>query len=77
MNKNEEIESVRILGEAIGYGNLMVLASALWRKSLSDSGYPTSGAFIPTCITSVNDKEILDTIDKEIKIYDRYIQEKN
>ena len=77
MNKNEEIESVRILGEAIGYGNLMTLASALWRKSLSDSGYPISGAFVPTCRDSVSDNEVLAVIDNEIKFYDRYIQEKN
>ena len=42
-----ELKQVKELGEAIGYGHLMSLASALWRKSLKDNGYPVSGAFIP------------------------------
>lgn len=30
MNRGEEIAKVRQLGEAIGYGNLMDIASGLW-----------------------------------------------
>jgi hypothetical protein len=43
----KEILDVKELGEKIGYGNMMAVASALWRKSLKDKGYPTGGAFIP------------------------------
>lgn len=47
--KRSEYEAlmVKMLGEEIGYGNLMCWASALWRKSLADEGLPISGAFVP------------------------------
>ena len=41
-----DILRVKELGELIGYGNMMSLASALWRKKLIESGTPPSGAFI-------------------------------
>ena len=44
---NREVEAVRNLGEKIGYGNMMAIASALWRESLRQNKYPISGAFIP------------------------------
>ena len=52
MGKNyaEEIEKVKQLGDEIGYGHLMELASALWRKKLKYSGMPESGAFVTTII---------------------------
>lgn len=43
-----EIEAVKQLGEQIGYGHLMGIASALWRESLKEKNYPESGAFVPT-----------------------------
>ncbi len=43
-----EINAVKQLGEQIGYGHMMEIASALWRKSLKEKDYPASGAFIPT-----------------------------
>jgi len=48
MNINQEIKAVEMLGETIGYGNMMALASAIWRKKLKDSGIPEIGAFVPT-----------------------------
>ena len=41
----------------------MSIASALWRKNLEDSGYPTSGAFVPTCLPFV-EKELADGYNK-------------
>lgn len=43
-----EIKAVEELGESIGYGHLMELASAIWRKKMKDAGQPTSGVFVPT-----------------------------
>lgn len=43
-----EVELVKTLGDKIGYGNMMSIASALWANMLEDSGVPASGAFIPT-----------------------------
>ena len=67
MTDAQEVEATKKLGEEIGYGHLMCLASALWRKSLSDKGYPTNGAFVPS-IAKKSD-------EKEIKLYDSIINE--
>ncbi len=74
MNAKNEIKAVKALGEEIGYGQLMILASALWRKSLKDKGYPEVGAFVPTCLPFIGDKEILENTEKENKVYDRLIE---
>lgn len=66
--KNEQIkkefEQVKELGERIGYGNMMSMASALWRKSLKDSGVPTYGAFIP----------VIGELGEDEKRYDKYLE---
>ena len=49
MERKDEIAAVKLVGEKIGYGNLMSIASALWRRMLRQEGYPVSGAFYPTC----------------------------
>ena len=41
-------EAVKQLGTQIGYGNMMQLASDLWKKDMIAKGYPVSGVFIPT-----------------------------
>lgn len=64
-----EVNKVKELGESIGYGHLMNIASALWRKNLQEKGYPTTGAFVPTCLQFV-DKEMVEGMEKEHKIYD-------
>lgn len=48
MTQKQEIRAVKQLGEAIGYGNMVTLATALWRKNLRDGGCPESGAVIGT-----------------------------
>lgn len=47
MTRADEYRAVKLVGEKIGYGNLMTIASALWRRSMRDEGYPTSGVFYP------------------------------
>jgi len=41
-----EVESVKSIGESIGYGNMMEIASALWRKKMRETGLPITGAHI-------------------------------
>lgn len=43
-----EIEEVQRLGERIGYGNMMRIASGLWALDLERKYGITSGAFMPT-----------------------------
>lgn len=49
LDRMGEMYKVQQLGEAIGYGNLMEWASALWRRHLRERGFHPSGAFIPKC----------------------------
>lgn len=73
MTQKEEIEAVKHLGEKIGYGNMMTLATALWRKNLRDAGYPESGAFIGTIYGLLN-QEGKEIADKELPMFDRIIE---
>lgn len=50
MNRKWEIETVKNLGEQIGYGNLMDIASALWGITLEDEYGIKTGAFVPTIL---------------------------
>lgn len=64
MTLKAEIELVELVAKEIGYGHLMSLASALWRKSLADKNYPVSGAFVPTIDKFIKD-EYQDTSSTE------------
>lgn len=56
MNKHE-ILLVKQIGEQIGYGNLMYLASSLWRICLTESETPINGAFVPALLFQLKKKE--------------------
>ena len=51
-----EKEKVKQLGEQLGYGQMMKLASELWKKDMIAHGYPTSGVFIPALKSDVKSK---------------------
>lgn len=72
-NLKSEVKAVKEIGEQIGYGHLMSLASALWRKSLKDKGYPESGAFVATILQCV-EKEMAKATEAERKMYDGFIE---
>lgn len=64
-----EKELVRNLGELIGYGNMMQLASECWKESMVEKGYPTSGVFIPTLPCDVrgqNDETSENSLHKHV-----------
>jgi len=68
-----DVNNVKELGEEIGYGHLMSIASALWRKSLMEKNYPIDGAFVPTCLSFV-DKEIVHATKGERNLYDEMVK---
>lgn len=68
-----EVEAVKQLGSQIGYGHLMEIASALWRKDLKDNYGLNSGAFVPVCTYSIKKKEI-PLIEKSCNQYDKIIR---
>jgi len=55
--RTKEIEQVKQLGESIGYGNLMDIASTLWAVMLEKEYGITSGAFIATIPSFMLKKE--------------------
>jgi hypothetical protein len=53
MNRQSEIQAVKALGNQIGYGNVMHIASALWANKLKteyDIPIERTGAFVSTLI---------------------------
>lgn len=69
------VTAVKRLGEQIGYGHLMSLASALWRRNLTEEygEKMAQGAFIPTLkMLVVEDWQ--ENIEKEIKLYDSIVK---
>lgn len=58
--RKEEIQSVKRLGELIGYGNIMDIASALWALDLERKHGIKGGMHIPTvepCLTEEGKEE--------------------
>jgi hypothetical protein len=56
MSREAEIGAVKQLGEMIGYGNMMDIASALWAIKLNGSGCHRDGAFVPALSCEVRSK---------------------
>lgn len=70
-----EVAAVQRLGDQIGYGHLMSLASALWRRKLTKEygdGY-RMGAFVPT-LCSLVVGEWAENLQKEIDLYDSIVE---
>lgn len=70
----KELNAVRDLGEKIGYGNMMCIASALWRKNLIDMGLPSSGATVPALLRYIKPKDLTE-VTEECAHYDSLIKE--
>ncbi len=68
-----EAAVVEQLGNSIGYGHLMALATALWRRKLKAEGLPENGAFIGVCDISIK-KDRLKSVMKEVHMYDEIIK---
>ena len=73
LQKKANVKIIKQLGQEIGYGQLMSLASAHWRAHLKQEGIPTSGAFIPTLIDNLKGKE-KENAKKENIFFDNYIK---
>jgi hypothetical protein len=60
-----EVIAVKALGENIGYGNMMSIASALWQLDLKDRHNLDTGAFIPTIAFDMKKKEGEKAIEEQ------------
>ena len=56
-----EVEAVKSLGDQIGYGNMMTIASALWAKILIDEGLTGSEAFYPTLLSNMKPGDLTES----------------
>ncbi len=67
MDRNTyEAIAVKMLGEEIGYGNLMEWASALWRKELKEKEIPVNGAFVPKIAELSPEQKLYDDMVERI-----------
>ena len=53
-----ECESVKSLGDQIGYGNMMDIASALWARELIDEGFTGNESFYPTILSNMKSGDL-------------------
>lgn len=70
-----EVIAVQRLGERIGYGNLMSIASALWRRKMVKAygkGYEI-GVLVPVMSRLVKE-ERQESLHKEMKLMDRMVE---
>jgi len=67
----EEVLLVKRIGDRIGYGHLMSLASALWRRKFPSEA--ASGAYVCVCETSVK-KDIMDAVKATNEVYDEIVK---
>jgi len=65
-----DIDIIKSIGEQVGYGHLMCVASALWRKSLKEKGIPEDGAFVPMIPAGIKDDWFNEG---ELENYDKII----
>lgn len=71
---DNEVLPTQTLCNVYGYGHMMELISALWRKKLAEDGIPTEAAFIPTITTSVRGEYIRLTVAQS-RLYDTLVKE--
>ena len=65
----QECEAVKRLGDEIGYGNMMTIASALWAKMLIDEELGDSGACYPTILSNMKPGDLTAYAMKERAFY--------
>lgn len=71
----QECEAVKRLGDEIGYGNMMTIASALWAKMLIDNEVGDVGAFYPTILSNMKPGDLTEHAMNERALYLRLFKE--
>lgn len=77
MNKlyKNQILQVKALGEVIGYGNIMDIASILWAQRLINDGYDDIGAFYPMILPEIKNGVLKENAKNERKRKLAYFKE--
>lgn len=71
----EEVLWTKELGEKIGYGNLMEIASALWVLEFQKRELPVDGVLVPTGVSFINDESYKISVLKQRENYIRDCKE--
>jgi hypothetical protein len=71
----QECEAVKRLGDQIGYGNMMTIASALWAKDLIDNELPDEDAFYPTILSNMKPGDLTVSAMSARALYLRLLKE--
>ena len=66
--EERDVKIIREIGDAIGFGNLMEYASALWRYDLKHSGSDPNAALV------TYSKITNSTCDDSVEIYDQIVE---
>ena len=71
MRLEDEIQAVQQLGNWMGYGHMMSLCTALWRRQLATNygEKAQSGAFIGVCSCSIT-ADMLPSAMQTVALYD-------
>jgi hypothetical protein len=71
----DEVLSVKQIGEQIGYGNMMCIASALWRVDLKTKwNLPPICAYVPQVYFNIK-RKARKKQQKELELYDQFIKD--
>lgn len=68
-----EVAMLMSVCHACGYGNVMQMASTLWRMDMERNGYPEDGCFVPVCLADTDDK-YRKMIEQSHKLYKSYVE---
>lgn len=77
LENKREVIAVKELGEKIGYGNMMSIASALWGLKLKKSQGNSSGAFIPTlpyAMKKVDGEKATEELERRIESFKKLFE---
>lgn len=68
---NRHWKEVKELGDKIGYGELMTVASIIWAAKLIDQGFSDVGAFYATGVFNMKDS---DTTKNEVEYRKAWVE---
>ena len=76
MNRKDEINAVEVLGELIGYGNLMEIASALWDEKLTTQYAISNAVHLPVVLSDIKLLKRNEIMKRHTQIYNESLRRK-
>lgn len=73
MFDSKEVGILMAVCKTYGYGNVIQMASTLWRMDAEKKGYPDAGCFVPICLADL-DTDRRKMIDQSHEIYKYWVE---